>query len=216
MTTNLQNNVFMNSMNVLNSLSFYSPLIVLVSILFFSFLSVTIEKAFVFFIWIFLITFVRIIFFKYIPAQQIEIPQICLTGLTEIFIPKDVTYSTYILSFTLMYFLLPMILVSAQSKVNIINYGILAFFIAYIALDLFIKSSLSCFKSIFSGLVLGDIVSGLLLGSGVAVLMYSTVLKPYLYINEINPNKEVCDMPSQQQFRCSVYKNGELVGSSIN
>ena len=31
------------------------------------------------------------------------------------------------------------------------------------------------------------------------------------FINELNSNKEVCTMPSQQQFKCSVYKNGELV-----
>jgi hypothetical protein len=46
--------------------------------------------------------------------------------------------------------------------------------------------------------------------------MYGSNLKGYLFINEINNNKEVCSMPSKQQFKCSVYKNGELVGSSIN
>jgi hypothetical protein len=174
------------------------------------------EKAFVFFGWIFVITFLRIIVFKGIGANSSDnnIPDICLTGITEIFIPKDITYSTYILSFTLMYFLMPMILLTSQSNTNVINYGVLAFFIAYIVLDLFIKKTLSCIPAFFSSLVVGDILSGFFLGGIISgSIMYGTTLKSYLYINEINSNKEVCSMPSKQQFKCKIYKNGELVGN---
>jgi hypothetical protein len=176
----------------------------------------TMEKAFVFFMWIFVITFLRIIVFKGIgtKSQENKIPDVCLTGLTQIFIPKDITYSTYILSFTLMYFLMPMIMLSSQSNTNAINYGVLAFFITYIALDLSIKKSLSCIPALFSNLVIGDILSGVFLGSIISgLIMYGTTLKSYLYINEINSNKEVCSMPSKQQFKCRVFKNGELVGN---
>ena len=214
-----QNALFNNMMNIFNSLSFYSPIIICVSIVVFSMFTGTMEKAFVFFICIFIITFIRIIVFKGFKSNKepiVEIPQICLTGLSELFIPKDVTYSTYILTFTVMYFVMPMILISSQNKINVINYGVLAFFIAYIMLDLFIKNSLSCIPGIISGLVLGNIVSGLFLGSLAAVIMYGSNLKGYLYINEINSNNEVCSMPSKQQFKCSIYKNGELVGSSVN
>lgn len=212
----LQNVLFNNIMNMINSLSFYSPLIICVSIIVFSMFTATMEKAFVFFGWIFVITFLRIIVFKGIGANSSDnnIPDICLTGITEIFIPKDITYSTYILSFTLMYFLMPMILLSNQSNTNVMNYGVLAFFIAYIALDLFIKKSLSCIPAFFSTLVVGDILSGFFLGGIISgTIMYGTTLKGYLYINEINSNKEVCSMPSKQQFKCKIYKNGELVGN---
>ena len=212
----LQNVLFNNIMNMINSLSFYSPLIICVSIIVFSMFTATMEKAFVFFGWIFVITFLRIIVFKGIGPNLSDnnIPDICLTGVTEMFIPKDITYSTYILSFTLMYFLMPMILLSNQSNTNVMNYGVLAFFIAYIALDLFIKKSLSCIPAFFSTLVVGDILSGFFLGGIISgTIMYGTTLKGYLYINEINSNKEVCSMPSKQQFKCKIYKNGELVGN---
>lgn len=216
----LQNALFNNTMNIFNSLSFYSPIIICVSIILFSMFTGSMEKAFVFFVWIFIITFIRIIVFKGLQTKQdtiTEIPTICLTGLSELFIPKDVTYSTYILSFTMMYFIMPMIMVSIQNKVNVINYGVLAFFISYIALDLFIKKSLYCIPSFLSTIVIGDVLSGLFLGGLIAgLIMYGSTLKTYLYINEINTNKEVCSMPSKQQFRCSIYKNGELVGSSVN
>jgi len=212
----LQNVLFNNTMNMINSLSFYSPLIICVSIIVFSMFTATMEKAFVFFGWIFVITFLRIIVFKGIGPNLSDnnIPDICLTGVTEMFIPKDITYSTYILSFTLMYFLMPMILLSSQSNTNVINYGVLAFFIAYIVLDLFIKKTLSCIPAFFSSLVVGDILSGFFLGGIISgSIMYGTTLKSYLYINEINSNKEVCSMPSKQQFKCKIYKNGELVGN---
>ena len=216
----LQNALLNNTMNIFNSLSFYSPIIICVSIVVFSMFTSTMEKAFVFFVWIFIITFIRIIVFKGLSSGKdpvAEIPSICLTGLSELFIPKDVTYSTYILTFTMMYFITPMIMVSKQNNVNAINYGVLAFFIAYIILDLFIKSSLSCIPGFFSSLVIGDVLSGVFLGGVIAgLIMYGSTLKSYLYINEINTNKEVCSMPSKQQFRCSVYKDGTLVGSSVN
>jgi hypothetical protein len=217
MSDSVKNAVMGSSMNLLYSLSFYSPIIILISVLLFSIFTGSMGKAAWYYLWIFVITFLRVIVFKSTGYADQSIPEICSTGLTEIFIPKDVTYSTYMLTFTMMYFFFPMVMVSKQSNVNVINYGVLAFFISYIVLDLFIKSSLQCIPSFFSKLVIGNIVSGCFLGGVIAgIIMYGSNLKGYLFINEINNNKEVCSMPSKQQFKCSVYKNGELVGSSIN
>lgn len=210
-TQGIQNEVTKNTMQILNSLSTYSPLIITISIIFFSFLTGSMEKAGVYFLWICLITFFRIVLFSFRP-----LPPLLPSCPPQLFMPKDVTYSTYILSFTLMYFLMPMILMSRDSKTNIVNYGVVAFFLAYIALDIFIKRQQSCFYNNSLVAPLADIVAGVLLGMLVAgPLMYNNVLKPYLFINEVNSNKEICSMPTQQQFRCNVYKNGELVGSSV-
>ena len=62
-------------------------------------------------------------------------------------------------------------------------------------------------------LIIGEIMSGIFLGGIISgLIMYGTRLKPYLYINEMNSNKEVCSLPSKQQFKCKVYKDGTLVG----
>jgi hypothetical protein len=213
----LQNVLFNNTMNIISSLSFYAPIIICVSIITFSMFTATMEKAMVFFVWIFIITFIRIIILKGLSSDKtpaIQLPQKCLTGLTEIFIPQDVTYSTYILTFTMMYFIMPMIMVSKQNNINAINYGVLSFFIAYIALDLFIKISLECIPGFLSSMVIGNVLSGLFLGGVIAgVVMYGSNLKSYLYINEVNTNKEVCTMPTKQQFKCRVFKDGTLIGN---
>ena len=211
----IQNQLLSTSLDVLYSLSFYAPLIICVSMVVFSMFTSSWGKLGYYFLWIFVITFIRILVFKGIgPKINENLPPKCLTGLTEIFIPQDITYSTYILSFTLMYLIMPMIMVSSQSKINVMNYSVLGFFIFYIIMDLGIKLRLSCISSLFSGLVLGDIISGLFLGAIIAgPIMYGTNLKKFLYISELNSNKEVCSKPNKQQFKCQVYKDGTLVGN---
>ena len=39
--------------------------------------------------------------------------------------------------------------------------------------------------------------------------------KEFLYFNELGSNNVVCKRPSEQTFKCSVYKNGELISSNI-
>lgn len=204
-----QKELYNRSMNIISSLSFYSPLIILSSVFIFSMFTATIGKFGWFLLWSFVITCLRWIIYK--PSVTMESKNICNT-----FIPNDYTYSTYILTFTMMYFILPMIMISSQSNTNAMNYGVLGLFISYITLDLFVKKALLCIPAFFSSLVLTNIFAGAFFGAVISLGMYSTELKKYLYINEINSNREVCTKPSKQQFRCNVFKNGTLVSSSIN
>jgi RsiW-degrading membrane proteinase PrsW (M82 family) len=134
------------------------------------------------------------------------------SSICDTFIPLDYTYSTYILTFTMTYFVMPMVFISKQNNINAINYGVLALFISYIVLDLFIKNSLQCIPNIFSSVVIGNLLGGLFCGLIAVMVMYGSTLKNFLYINEVNTNKEVCSMPSKQQFKCRVFKDGTLIG----
>jgi hypothetical protein len=49
------------------------------------------------------------------------------------------------------------------------------------------------------------------LGGLISLGIYNTSLRNYLFVNEVNKNYEVCTRPSKQKFKCSLYKNGELV-----
>jgi hypothetical protein len=208
-----QNIYFMSFMNFLNSLSFYSPIIICVGIVFFSILTSSMVKAFALFVCLFIVTCIRILAFKFIGISNDVISDKCLSAMSQ-YIPKDVTYSTYLLSFTMMYFIVPMFMISIQKNVNMMNYNVLAFFIGYIVLDILVKNSLECIPGIFSRPVIGNILGGVFLGGVIAgLIMYGSNLKSYLYINEINTNKEVCSMPSKQQFKCRVFKDGTLIGN---
>jgi hypothetical protein len=177
----------------------------------------------IFLLWTFVITFLRIIVLRILTTNQqkveiaTNIPKICQNGITNMFANNDVTYSTYLLCFTTAYFITPLYLISNSTGQNVINYSLLSFFILYILFDLFIKKSLMCIPQITSKLVFGEVISGLGLGMVISgAIMYGTNMKNKLFVNEINSNKEVCSMPSKQKFKCSVYKNGELVSSSIS
>jgi hypothetical protein len=63
--------------------------------------------------------------------------------------------------------------------------------------------------------VLADFLSGGLLGAAIALVMFAANKISIMFINELNSNKEVCSVPSKQQFKCSLYRNGTIVGSSV-
>ena len=139
---------------------------------------------------------------------------ICNTG---VYLPyTGFSYSTFMLTYTAMYFIAPMFIISYQNKSNTINYSVIAFFIAYIAFDLFIKilPPLSCFP--FNVNVVGDFLTGVLFGISTALIFFANDKLSLLFINELNSNNEVCSVPSKQQFKCSVYKDGQIVGSSVS
>jgi hypothetical protein len=64
---------------------------------------------------------------------------------------------------------------------------------------------------------MGDLFLNVLMGCATSAilvtLMYAGGSGKYLFFNEISSNKEMCYQPKQQTFKCSLYKNGEMVGS---
>ena len=64
-----------------------------------------------------------------------------------------------------------------------------------------------------------DLFLNILLGATSAALivtmMYAGGSGKYLFFNEVSSNKDVCYQPSKQTFKCSLFRNGELI-SGIN
>ena len=203
------------------SLSLYLPLILLSSLLIFSIMSGTLQKFLFYVVAVLLLIMLRLIIFKASGTEKnilnnIKIPDDCSIGLINTFIPEDVLFGTYLLSFTLFYFLTPMILLTIDTNVDSINYIIVLFFMCYIFLDLAMKKQMGCTQNVTNIGIVGNFFSGTLLGSGLSALLYTSSVRNLLYVGEVNSDKEVCSMPSQQKFKCRVYKNGELVGSTIS
>lgn len=219
MSSNIVNELKINdnAMVTLYSLSFYSPIIVTIGVFMFSIFSGRIGGGLFYIFCLFIITAIRslIIFISSDPSSgSMDIPNICNTGS---FLPyTNLTYSTFILTFSLFYFLTPMIIISSKNKTDIINYSVLMFFISYIFFDIFVKKSLNCISSFFSMNLFSDLVGGIGLGALISGLLFISPLKKNLFINNGTGDNEVCSMPSKQKFKCSVYKNGELVSNSIN
>jgi hypothetical protein len=124
------------------------------------------------------------------------------------FLPYDnSTYSIFVLLFTFFYLAMPMFIS------NNINYILITFFCIYITFDILVKLVNGCIISKLD--IIGNFIGGAGLGAAISALLYSSPVKEYLFINETSNNKQVCSMPSKQTFKCSVYKNGELVNSTV-
>jgi hypothetical protein len=200
------------TLSPLSALSFYSPLIVVIGIFMFSVFSSAMNKGLFYIVCVFLVTSLRSVCLMVGKVPQFnQGSAICNEG---VFLPyTGLSYSTFMLTFTALYFITPMFIITGQNKTNTINYSVILFFVAYIVFDFFIKWSSSCVKPSLS--VLADFLSGGLLGAAIALILFAANKISLMFINELNSNKEVCSVPSKQQFKCSLYRNGTIVGSSV-
>jgi len=199
----------LNSVSIFAALSFYSPLIMVISIILFSIFSAAAYKGFVYLFFLFAATALRMLVMSAMKIADTPniIRPICDTGM---FLPyTNYTYSTYILVFSLVYFVTPMIVISKQNKMNSINYSVIIFFVSYICYDIGVKTFYKCINA--SSGIIGDVLCGILLASVTVVALMASHNTNVLFINELTSNKEICTRPSKQQFKCSVYKNGEVI-----
>lgn len=111
------------------------------------------------------------------------------------------TISTYFITFTLFYCLLPMIM-SGNT-----NYYLIALITFLLVSDTTTKFSYGCVN--INGVFL-SVVTGILLGTMTALGIYN--MDPeLLFFGDKSSNNVVCNKPSKKTFKCSVYKNGQLL-----
>ena len=114
--------------------------------------------------------------------------------------------SSLFIGFTLAYLILPM-------WVNqVFNYGLISTLSILLLADAYARVQIKCIPA--SGAALGAMV-GFVFGS-----LWYAVLKMgkadfLLYFGELDSNALRCGMAKTQTFKCSVYKNGELISSHL-
>ena len=114
--------------------------------------------------------------------------------------------SNVIIAFTATYLLLPM------RFNNNMNYPVILALLCLFGLDAYTKVANKCTRvagSLFSGLI-GGILGIIWFG-----LFYMTGNESLLYFDTYSSNRVFCEKPSQQKFKCRVYKNGELISSNV-
>ena len=119
---------------------------------------------------------------------------------------KNPSFQAAVTVFTYVYLLIPMVL---NSLINPVVLAILPIFSGINMVYLNVKGCASII-----GLFMGAVIGALLAAVMVGVLSLSDN-KDLLFYNELVSNNVICKKPSKQMFKCSVYKNGELVSSSI-
>jgi hypothetical protein len=193
----------MKPMNIIQFLVFFSPVIFAIIILSISFIFQNAKG--VFYLGIFLlVSCIRefVLSFYNIPKFYAK-NDICT--MVQYSNYSSVGYIIFIATFTAVYNFSPMFFN------NDYNYlalgGFLVYLIAIIKYLMHYKciSFIDVFLNMFSGGIVATIV---------ITIMVMLNLNKYLFFNELSSNKDVCSMPSKQTFKCSVYKNGELLATT--
>jgi len=117
----------------------------------------------------------------------------------------NATFSAFVFAFTIMYLSIPMF------SNGSVNYWFFISLVSYFFLDIFIKIYKNCI------IKMGDLFLNVLLGavsaSLIVTLMYVGGSGQYLFFNEVSSNKDVCYQPSKQNFKCQMFRNGELIST---
>jgi hypothetical protein len=113
------------------------------------------------------------------------------------------SFSSAVLSFSAAYLIYPMIIKNQQ------NVGLLVFSIVLVLINAVTEFLYNC-----SGLF--GIILGILIGIIFAILYYSLLMSSdytssYLYFADKISNNTQCTKPGTQNFKCSLYKNGIAV-----
>jgi hypothetical protein len=111
-------------------------------------------------------------------------------------------YNSMFIGFTLMYLLLPML------SNNQINFWIVGTIVSIFVVDAYVK--LQYFCTVPRGITIGGIV-GLTLGAIWYFLLKLNNFESLLFFNDLTSNNVVCKRPQNQTFKCSVYKNGQVI-----
>lgn len=182
-------------------LSYISPFLLAFTLIFFGFVNSEPLKPLMY-LGCLLSTMAIVVFFlKFDSSKQPSMNPMC--GMFK-FLDDEFyrpTISTYFITFTLVYCLLPMIM-SGNT-----NYYFIALVLFLLVSDTTTKFSFGCVN--MNGVFL-SIVTSILLGSLTAIGIFHTEPE-LLFFGGKSSNNVVCNKPSNKTFKCSVYKNGQLL-----
>ena len=114
---------------------------------------------------------------------------------------NNVPFGVLIYTFTFVYLLIPMI------QTMTINYSLLMLILLILGVDTIVQLQYSCTNM---SLLLITMIFSILVGLAWASFIMN-VSSDLAYHVDYLSNKQVCSMPSEQKFKCKVYKNGELI-----
>jgi hypothetical protein len=190
--------------NLLVFMVFYSPIIVAISIIAFSVI-IQSSKGFIYLGFMFAVSIIREFLYYAAGAEEVKMPGIC--SVINYSTHGNNTYSSFMIAFTLMYMCLPMYLNGSM------NWFVLGTFISYLSLDIMVRGLNKCVGDV--SVLFLNVASGLISGLLIIIAMNAGGSSKFLFFNEMQSSKVVCTRPKKQQFKCAVYKNGELISNNV-
>jgi hypothetical protein len=204
------NEITLSLSNLFNFFSFLTPFLIVFFLVMISIFNMDI-KGFIYLGGILMVSIINKLLMNIIKSPEIENKNPLCGVLSLPFSSTSDRYNSpsqnsVIICFTFAYLLLPMIFN------NQVNYAVIISFISIFIIDSFSQLSNSCTNG--AGVILGGLV-GIIFGSIFYTLIFHSGYKNLLFFQEFQSNNVICKRPKKQQFKCKVYKNGELVDSTV-
>lgn len=113
-------------------------------------------------------------------------------------------FNIFFITFVTGYFITPMLLYGYT------NPYVIGFLIVYFVLIIWNDNKNKCSSPSTS---ISNIIFGVLSVAGTMSTIIFAGLEQYLFLQDLISDATICSMPSKQTFKCSVYKNGKLIGN---
>jgi hypothetical protein len=196
--------VITQPMNLIVLLVFYSPVIVALGVLSMSFIFQNF-KGFIYLGFLLGVSVLREFLLMIFGAKtELNTNRVC--NMAQYSKYGNSGFSVFILSFTVLYICLPMFLNGD------VNYWVFGGLLAYLLVDIGMRYAKACITTYTD--ILLSVATGAFAGAAIPAMLYVGGSSKYLFFNEISSNKEICSMPKKQQFKCNVYRNGELIAAN--
>ena len=202
--------ITMSLTNIIEYISFSAPLLVVFFITLLSIAQNSLEKGIIFSMGIVILSSIVLLLKNVIKNKQSIFASPFCNILPAPFTVKDIgviynapSLSGAILSFSSTYLIYPMIINNQH------NYSLLVFLIAITGINVVTEYNQKC--SDIMGLVLGLLV-GIFFGLLYYTLLYISTSSKFVYFADTISNNVQCSKPTNQQFKCQVYRNGEVIG----
>lgn len=196
--------VITQPMNLIVLLVFYSPVIVALGVLSMSFIFQNF-KGFIYLGFLLGVSVLREFLLMIFGAKsEITTNRVC--NMAQYSKYGNSGFSVFVLSFTVLYICLPMFLNGD------VNYWVFGGLLAYLLVDIGMRYAKACITTYTD--ILLNVATGAFAGAAIPAMLYIGGSSKYLFFNEISSNKEICSMPKKQQFKCNVYRNGELIAAN--
>lgn len=202
--------ITMSLTNIFEYISFTAPLLVVFFITLLSIAQNSLEKGIVFNMGIVILSTIVLLLKNVIKNKQSIFASPFCNILPSPFTVKAIgavynapSLSSAILAFSSTYLIYPMVINNQH------NFSLLLFLIGVTVINAVTEYSQKC--SDIMGLLLGLLV-GVFFGLLYYTMLYISTKSKFVYFADTISNNVQCTKPTNQQFKCQVYKNGEVIG----
>ena len=194
---------FYQPFNIAVFMTFYSPVIIVLGMTSLSFVFQNF-KGFIFFGYLLGCCIIRNFAYMMSDAKPMADDRTICTSI-QYSQYGNATVSAFVFAFTIVYLSIPMFSEGDP------NFWIFSTLLVYFLADMGIKIYKNCIDST-TDLAL-NVLAGASCAGLIVAAMYSGGSGKYLFFNQATSSSEQCSRPNNQTFKCSVYKNGELIGN---